>query len=126
MLIPLQGLIDNEFESPLARSTNQPSMHALLGRAYVYVQVATTDPVALRKDFAWSASGWHYDDRGPLTAQYVFVLDSLNFCFWPTAGLEYEVRSNTRTLLQSLSFSAHTHTCPHTLTHTCALTKSHS
>ena len=36
--------------------------------------MASTDHVSLRKDFAWSASGWHYDDNGPLTAQYVFVL----------------------------------------------------
>ena len=36
----------------------------------------------------------HFSDDaatgGPLTAQYVFVLDSLNFCFWPsTTALEY-------------------------------------
>lgn len=38
----------------------------------------------------WDAEGWHYCDDaktgGPLTAQYVFVLDALNFCFWPEAG----------------------------------------
>lgn len=27
---------------------------------------------------------------GPLTCQYIMVLDALNFCFWPTAGMEYE------------------------------------
>jgi hypothetical protein len=37
---------------------------------------------------------WHYSldakSFGPLTAQYTLVLDSLNFCFWPCPGLEYE------------------------------------
>ena len=42
----------------------------------------------------WDASGWHYSldaaTSGPLTCQYVFVLDALNFCFWPSAGMEYD------------------------------------
>jgi hypothetical protein len=42
----------------------------------------------------WDASGWHYSadaaTSGPLTCQYVFVLDALNFCFWPIPGLEYD------------------------------------
>ena len=46
---------------------------------------------------SWTGPGAspHYDDDaasgGPLTAQYVFVLDALNFCFWPsTTHLEYD------------------------------------
>jgi hypothetical protein len=43
---------------------------------------------------AWDEYGWHYcadaRENGPLTCAYVFVLDSLNFCFWPSPGLEYE------------------------------------
>ncbi|GAB5035205.1 upf0553 family protein [Nannochloropsis oceanica] len=43
---------------------------------------------------AWDESGWHYQTdaavAGPLTCQYILVLDTLNFCFWPTPGLEYE------------------------------------
>ena len=42
----------------------------------------------------WDSSGWHYSadasSGGPLTAQYVFVMDALNFCFWPCEGLEYD------------------------------------
>jgi hypothetical protein len=41
----------------------------------------------------WDAEGWHYCldvPSGPLTCQYIFVLDALNFCFWPTPDLEYE------------------------------------
>ncbi|CAM9212379.1 unnamed protein product [Heterosigma akashiwo] len=38
--------------------------------------------------------GWHWNEDvqsgGELTCQYIFVLDSLNFCFWPTTGMEYE------------------------------------
>lgn len=40
------------------------------------------------------SKGWHYNDDaatyGPLTCQYIFVLDSLNFCFWEVPGLEYD------------------------------------
>lgn len=44
---------------------------------------------------AWDESGWHYDadaaEGGPLTAQYVLVLDALNFCFWPSkTAMEYD------------------------------------
>lgn len=42
----------------------------------------------------WDSSGWHYNQDaltdGPLTCQYIFVMDSLNFCFWPANGLEYD------------------------------------
>lgn len=51
----------------------------------------------LEKDCNYSsfnADGWHYTEDasvfGPMTAQYIFVLDSLNFCFWPCPTLEYE------------------------------------
>jgi Potential Queuosine, Q, salvage protein family len=44
---------------------------------------------------SWDSSGWHYcadaASAGPLTCQYVFVLDTLNFCFWPSSSnLEYD------------------------------------
>eukprot|EP00879_Flechtneria_rotunda_P010953 GHRR01011445.1.p1 GENE.GHRR01011445.1~~GHRR01011445.1.p1 ORF type:complete len:355 (+),score=124.50 GHRR01011445.1:793-1857(+) len=31
----------------------------------------------------------HFYDGGPLTAQYLLVVDALNFCFWPDGELEY-------------------------------------
>lgn len=31
----------------------------------------------------WDFEGIHYFDNGPLSVQYLFVLDALNFCFWP-------------------------------------------
>uniref|UniRef100_A0A7S2RJ48 Queuosine 5'-phosphate N-glycosylase/hydrolase n=1 Tax=Mucochytrium quahogii TaxID=96639 RepID=A0A7S2RJ48_9STRA len=39
----------------------------------------------------WEAS-YHFKDvvRPDATAQYVFVVDALNFCFWPLEGYEYE------------------------------------
>jgi len=45
---------------------------------------------------SWDASGWHYckdaEELGPQTCQYVFVLDALNFCFWPSENsLEYDI-----------------------------------
>jgi hypothetical protein len=44
----------------------------------------------------WDEGDWHFHadagEIGPLTAQYVFVLDALNFCFWPsTTGIEYDI-----------------------------------
>lgn len=42
----------------------------------------------------WDACDWHYSGdtavAGPMTAQYILVMDALNFCFWPCPGLEYE------------------------------------
>jgi hypothetical protein len=41
-----------------------------------------------------NGEGWdrelHFFDGGPLTVQYLLVLDALNFCFWPDGELEYE------------------------------------
>lgn len=41
-------------------------------------------------DISWSTGGFHFDadaaEGGPLTCQYVFVVDCLNFCFWPQPG----------------------------------------
>lgn len=46
------------------------------------------------KDVEWDAQGWHYcadvPSRGPQTVQYIFVMDALNFCFWPSPGFEYD------------------------------------
>ena len=46
------------------------------------------------KQVEWDAQGWHYcgdvATMGPLTVQYIFVMDALNFCFWPTPGFEYD------------------------------------
>lgn len=38
----------------------------------------------------WDYEGIHYFDNGPLTVQYLFVLDALNFCFWPDKDLTYD------------------------------------
>ena len=36
----------------------------------------------------WDASEWHYTadatTGATLTIQYIFVLDAMNFCFWPS------------------------------------------
>ena len=46
---------------------------------------------SLNSEIEWDSGGWHYTDGGPRTCQYVFVMDALNFCFWPVPGLEYDV-----------------------------------
>ncbi|KAJ6803144.1 UPF0553 protein-like isoform X1 [Iris pallida] len=38
----------------------------------------------------WDFEGIHYFDNGPLTVQYLLVLDALNFCFWPDDDLDYD------------------------------------
>ncbi|KAJ7558350.1 hypothetical protein O6H91_04G034900 [Diphasiastrum complanatum] len=38
----------------------------------------------------WDFEGIHFFDNGPLTAQYLLVLDALNFCFWPDEELQYD------------------------------------
>ncbi|KAG0451213.1 hypothetical protein HPP92_026369 [Vanilla planifolia] len=38
----------------------------------------------------WNFEGIHYFDNGPLTVQYLLVLDALNFCFWPDKDLSYD------------------------------------
>eukprot|EP00639_Heterosigma_akashiwo_P003444 CAMPEP_0194583630 /NCGR_PEP_ID=MMETSP0292-20121207/16473_1 /TAXON_ID=39354 /ORGANISM="Heterosigma akashiwo, Strain CCMP2393" /LENGTH=168 /DNA_ID=CAMNT_0039438327 /DNA_START=107 /DNA_END=610 /DNA_ORIENTATION=+ len=52
------------------------------------------DKIAADKIVQWDEMGWHWNEDvqsgGELTCQYIFVLDSLNFCFWPTTGMEYE------------------------------------
>ena len=56
--------------------------------------IQATDGKVLMEGVEWDACGWHYDADaaagGPMTCQYVFLMDALNFCFWPTAGLEYD------------------------------------
>lgn len=63
---------------------------------------------------AWDECGWHFNADaaagGPLTAQYVLVLDALNFCFWPSSsGIEYDTLASVlRDILaaDSSAFSA--------------------
>ena len=47
----------------------------------------------------WTAGEIHFNadakHLGPLTCQYIFVLDALNFCFWPCEGLEYDTLAAT-------------------------------
>lgn len=38
----------------------------------------------------WDFEGIHFRDGGPLTTQYLLVVDTINFCFWPDAELQYE------------------------------------
>ena len=50
--------------------------------------------ISYRDGVVWDSCGWHYSADaavfGPLTCQYIFVMDALNFCFWPTKGMEYD------------------------------------
>lgn len=55
---------------------------------------SATNINTLKESITWDADNWHYcadvESHGPRTCQYIFVMDSLNFCFWPTEGFEYE------------------------------------
>ena len=52
------------------------------------------DALSFRDGVVWDSGGWHYAadvaSFGPVTCQYIFVMDALNFCFWPSPGLEYD------------------------------------
>ncbi len=62
----------------------------------------------------WDASGWHYnadvESNGPLTVQYIFVMDAMNFCFWPSeTNFEYDcLASSLKKVLEndSTAFNA--------------------
>ena len=43
-------------------------------------------------EIKWDFECIHYFDNGPLTAQYMLVLDALNFCFWPGTFSVVDVR----------------------------------
>jgi Potential Queuosine, Q, salvage protein family len=65
---------------------DEPALDSLASR------LASTTSIEPPK---WDECGWHYNEdsasNGPLTAQYVLVLDALNFCFWPSStALEYD------------------------------------
>lgn len=57
-------------------------------------ELKTLNFAEVRNSVQWDACGWHYcqdvTSLGKITCQYVFVMDALNFCFWPTEGLEYD------------------------------------
>ncbi|GBG79569.1 hypothetical protein CBR_g29716 [Chara braunii] len=42
------------------------------------------------KQVQWNWEDIHFQDAGALTVQYIFVVDVLNFCFWPDPDLTYE------------------------------------
>lgn len=53
----------------------------------------------------WDEEAWHYQPpsdwpapiRKERMALYILALDAINFCFWPTAGYEYEDLASTLT-----------------------------
>ena len=76
-------------------------------------ELAKTDMRTFIEGVRWDADDWHFaadaKESGPLTCQYIFVLDCLNFCFWPVEGLEYDylARSLKEVLIRDLkSFDA--------------------
>jgi hypothetical protein len=69
---------------------NEPALQSLASTLLLQQQQQQQE----EEEITWDAEGWHYQQdaaiAGPLTCQYILVLDSLNFCFWPHPGLEYE------------------------------------
>ncbi|KAK4346654.1 hypothetical protein RND71_032993 [Anisodus tanguticus] len=50
----------------------------------------------------WNFKGIHYFDNGPLTVQYLLVLDTLNFWFWPDEVMSYDhLASGLKVTLES-------------------------
>ncbi|KAM0970868.1 hypothetical protein ACFX13_019151 [Malus domestica] len=63
------------------------SSHVLVDSSGIEKVAETIDTIP---KVEWDFEGIHYFDNGPLTVQYLFVLDALNFCFWPDKDLNYD------------------------------------
>lgn len=65
-------------------SVHKPSTQAL-------AKDIATNYAAYASDCDWNTD-WHFNDPfdPALTVQYLFLIDTLNFCFWPTEKFEYE------------------------------------
>ncbi|KAK7406463.1 hypothetical protein VNO78_08089 [Psophocarpus tetragonolobus] len=75
------------------------SSHVLVDSAGIEKVVNTIDSIP---KVEWDFEGIHYFDNGPLTVQYLFVLDALNFCFWPDKDLSYDhLASGLKAALQN-------------------------
>ncbi|EFJ39686.1 hypothetical protein VOLCADRAFT_120119 [Volvox carteri f. nagariensis] len=62
---------------------NQKAINKAVNDLTIEKLAELASPTAYNKDL-------HYVDGGPLTVQYLLVVDALNFCFWPDEELEYE------------------------------------
>ncbi|XP_014519503.2 queuosine salvage protein [Vigna radiata var. radiata] len=75
------------------------SSHVLVDSAGIEKVVSTIESIP---KVEWDFEGIHYFDNGPLTVQYLFVLDALNFCFWPDKDLNYDdLASGLKAALQN-------------------------
>ncbi|XP_059456118.1 uncharacterized protein LOC132186255 isoform X2 [Corylus avellana] len=75
------------------------SSHVLVDSAGIEKVVGSIGPIP---KVEWDFEGIHYFDNGPLTVQYLFVLDALNFCFWPDKDLNYDnLASGLKAALQN-------------------------
>lgn len=75
------------------------SSHVVVDSSGIEKVVSTIDSIP---KVEWDFEGIHYFDNGPLTVQYLFVLDALNFCFWPDKDLNYDnLASGLKAALQN-------------------------
>ncbi|KAG5069960.1 hypothetical protein AAZX31_01G179900 [Glycine max] len=75
------------------------SSHVLVDAAGIEKVVSTIESIP---KVEWDFEGIHYFDNGPLTVQYLLVLDALNFCFWPDKDLNYDdLASGLKAALQN-------------------------
>lgn len=64
------------------------------------VSLSQTEKETLCNGVDWDACGWHYNAdvnvQGPLTVQFIFVMDAMNFCFWPSkTNFEYDTLASS-------------------------------
>lgn len=75
------------------------SSHVLVDSSGIEKAVDTIESIP---KVDWDFEGIHYFDNGPLTVQYLFVLDAMNFCFWPDKDLSYDhLASGLKAALQN-------------------------
>eukprot|EP00271_Cylindrocystis_brebissonii_P019536 TRINITY_DN5965_c0_g1_i1.p1 TRINITY_DN5965_c0_g1~~TRINITY_DN5965_c0_g1_i1.p1 ORF type:complete len:274 (-),score=28.90 TRINITY_DN5965_c0_g1_i1:212-1033(-) len=71
------------------RRTAETSTHVKINNEALQ-KVAQRIASAPFRQVAWNFDQVHFFDGGPLTVQYLLVVDCLNFCFWPDPDLHYE------------------------------------
>ena len=95
-------LMENESWTSLSSTTSNDKRSVEIDSTKL-TEVAQTLITASEVIVNWDDNNWHYtasspecraglteEQRNERVALYVMVLDALNFCFWPSPGLQYE------------------------------------
>jgi len=80
------GLVRSSCEAVAFQAAN---VHINTSQIEATASIFTSDVITQIRQKAFDTD-LHYVDGTSSTAQYLLVLDAINFCFWPDSDLEYE------------------------------------